>query len=125
MLEFIIVFALGVLIGWRCADAIHTATLSMLLKELGVKEQDLRRVLGKIKPDHDLDPEHETMHAVVGVRLEQEQGQIYAYRKDTAEFLGQGTDAESLIARLNENMQPCRVVVAKEDGADLLQKNNT
>ena len=124
MLEFIIVFALGVLIGWRASDAIHTATLSMLLKELGVKEQDLRRVLGKIKMDHDLDPEPDTMHATVGVRLEQEQGQIYAYRKDTAEFLGQGADAESLIARLNENMQPCRVVVDEADGADLLRKNN-
>jgi len=26
---------------------------------------------------------------------------------------------------LNQNLTPCKVVVAKEDGADLLQKNNT
>jgi hypothetical protein len=50
---------------------------------------------------------------------------IYAYRKSDDMFLAQGTDADSLIARLNENLTPCKVVVAQEDGADLLQKSHT
>ena len=62
---------------------------------------------------------------VVDVKLEKVGTAIFAYRKSDHQFLAQGSDADSLIARLNENLTPCRVVVAKEDGADLLQKNNT
>jgi hypothetical protein len=39
--------------------------------------------------------------------------------------LAQGTDRDSLIERLNQTMRPCRILIDKEDGADLLQKNNT
>ena len=62
---------------------------------------------------------------VVEVRLEQDGNQIYAYRKDDSTFLGQGSDTDSLIERLNQNLTPCRVVVSKEDGADLLQKSHS
>jgi hypothetical protein len=62
---------------------------------------------------------------VVDVKLEQQGTQIFAYRKSDDQFLAQGTDADSLIERLNQNLTPCKVVVAKEDGADLLLKNNT
>ena len=123
MLEIIIVFVLGFLIGWRCCEWLRTAAIAALFKDLGIKEQDLRRVAELHGVE--LPPEHAASMPTVGVRLEQDQGQIYAYRKDTAEFLGQGADPEALILRLNETMKPCRVVVAKEDGADLLQKNNT
>lgn len=71
------------------------------------------------------DTEGSTDSAVVDVKLEQQGTQIFAYRKSDDQFLAQGTDAESLIERLNQNLTPCKVVVAKEDGADLLQKNNT
>jgi hypothetical protein len=62
---------------------------------------------------------------VVDVKLERVGTAIFAYRKSDHQFLAQGTDADSLITHLNENLTPCRVVVAQEDGADLLQKNNT
>jgi len=62
---------------------------------------------------------------VINVRLEQMGTEIYAFRKSDNLFLGQGSDPDALIARLNETMTSCRIIVAKEDGADLLQKNNT
>jgi hypothetical protein len=62
---------------------------------------------------------------VVDVKLEKVGTAIFAYRKSDDQFLAQGSDADSLIERLNQNLTPCRVVVAQEDGADLLQKNNT
>jgi hypothetical protein len=62
---------------------------------------------------------------VVEVKLEQHGGQIFAYRKSDDTFLAQGTDRDSLIERLNQTMRPCRILIDKEDGADLLQKNNT
>ena len=62
--------------------------------------------------------------SIVEVKLEQHGGQIYAFRKDNDQFLGQGVDRDTLIARLNQTMKPCTVNVAREDGAELLQKNN-
>jgi hypothetical protein len=62
---------------------------------------------------------------VINVRLEQMGTEIYAFRKSDNLFLGQGSDPDALIARLNETMTSCRIIVAKEDGADLLQKSHT
>ena len=125
MLELVIVFALGWIIGWKINDAVRTAAIKALLKELGVTDQDLRAAAarnGIILGDA---PATAADTTVVEVRLEQEGNQIYAYRKSDSVFLGQGTDTDSLIARLNQNLTPCKVVVSKEDGADLLQKNHT
>jgi len=125
MIEFIIVFALGWIIGWRINDALRTAAIRALLKELGVTDQDLRAAAarnGIILADA---PDTAADLTVVEVRLEQQGNQIYAYRKDNHQFLGQGCDPEGLIERLNQNLTSCRVTVAQEDGADLLQKNNT
>ena len=124
MLELVIVFALGWIIGWRINDALRTAAIKALLKELGVTDQDLRAAAarnGIILADAP-DTADTT---VVEIRLEQEGNQIYAYRKSDSTFLGQGSDTDSLIERLNQNLTPCRVVVSKEDGADLLQKSHS
>ncbi len=70
-------------------------------------------------------PEGTKDETVVDVKLEQEGTEIFAYRKSDNQFLAQGSNADSLIERLNQNLTPCKVVVAQEDGADLLLKNNT
>jgi hypothetical protein len=71
------------------------------------------------------EPEGAKDSTVVDVKLEQQGTEIYAYRKSDNQFLAQGSDADSLIERLNQNLTPCKVVIAKEDGADLLQKSHT
>ena len=110
--------------GWRINDALRTVAVKSLLKELGVTDQDLRAAAARNGIILAEAPESAADEVVVEIKLEQEGNQIYAYRKDDSTFLGQGSDTDSLIARLNQNLTPCRVVVSKEDGADLLQKNN-
>ena len=127
MTELIIVGLLGIFIGWRAASHVHLDGFRQLLKALKITEQDLLRAMIKIQsrewqPDADEGAKDST---IVDVKLEQQGTQIFAYRKSDDQFLAQGTDADSLIERLNQNLTPCRVVVAQEDGADLLQKNNT
>ena len=127
MIELIIVGLIGIFIGWRAASRVHLDGFRQLLKALKITEQDLLRAMIKIQSrEWQLeDPEGTKDETVVDVKLEQVGTAIYAYRKSDDQFLAQGIDADSLIARLNENLTPCRVVVAQEDGADLLQKNNT
>ena len=126
MTELIIVGLLGILIGWQAAKRVHLQGFRELLRALKVTEQDLLRAMIKIQSgEWQLEePEGTKDETVVDVKLEQVGTAIYAYRKSDHQFLAQGTDADSLIARLNENLTPCKVVVAQEDGADLLQKNN-
>jgi hypothetical protein len=127
MIELIIAAAVGIFIGWRAARQVHLDGFRQLLKALKVTEEDLLRAMIKIQSrEWQLDAdEGSTDSTVVDVKLEQEGTEIFAYRKSDNQFLAQGSNADSLIARLNENLTPCKVVVAKEDGADLLQKNNT
>lgn len=125
MLELVIVFALGWILGWKINDALRTAAIKALLKELGVTDQDLRAAAARNGIEISAAPDTAADETVVEVKLEQHGGQIFAYRKSDDTFLAQGTDRDSLIERLNQTMRPCRILIDKEDGADLLQKNNT
>ena len=126
MTELIIVALVGIFVGWQASRRVHLDGFRQLLKALKVTEEDLLRAMIKIQStDWQLeDPEGTKDETIVDVKLEQLGTEIYAYRKSDDQFLAQGTDADSLIERLNQNLTPCKVVVAKEDGADLLQKNN-
>lgn len=127
MIELIIAAAVGIFIGWRASRQVHLDGFRQLLKALKVTEEDLLRAMIKIQSkEWQLDDdEGATDSTVVDVKLEQVGTEIFAYRKSDNQFLGQGQDSQGLIERLNQNLTPCKVVVAKEDGADLLQKNNT
>ena len=127
MTELIIVGLVGIFIGWQASKQMHLDGFRQLLRALKVTEEDLLRAMIKIQSgEWQLeDPEGTKDETVVDVKLEQVGTAIYAYRKSDDQFLAQGSDAASLIERLNQNLTPCKVVVAQEDGADLLQKNNT
>ena len=127
MTELIIVGLVGIFIGWTASKKVHLDGCRQLLRALKITEDDLLRAMIKIQSrEWQLeDPEGTKDETVVDVKLEQVGTAIYAYRKSDDQFLAQGSDAASLIERLNQNLTPCRVVVAQEDGADLLQKNNT
>lgn len=137
-MELFIIFISAVVIGfawgWRTASRMHMQGFSHILKSLNISNDELIRSIRKtagpeLLAQLDLiEQQAQTeihTEAVVEVKLEQHGSQIYAYRKDTDQFLGQGTDRDSLIARLNQTMRPCRVLIAKEDGAELLSKSHT
>jgi hypothetical protein len=126
MTELIIATLLGIFIGWQASKRVHLQGFRELLRALKVTEEDLLRAMIKIQSAEWQLEEAEGAkdHTVVDVKLEQQGTEIFAYRKSDNQFLAQGSNADSLIARLNENLTPCKVVVAQEDGADLLQKNN-
>ena len=127
MTELIIAAIIGIFIGWQASKKVHLDGFRQLLRALKVTEQDLLRAMIRVTSEEWQleDPEGAKDSTIVDVKLEQVGTAIYAYRKSDDQFLAQGSDAASLIERLNQNLTPCKVVVAQEDGADLLQKNNT
>jgi hypothetical protein len=127
MIELFIAAAVGIFIGWQASKRVHLDGFRQLLRAMSISEQDLRQAMIKIQSDGwQLDEdEGSTDPTIVEVKLEQVGTEIYAYRKDNHQFLGQGCNPQGLIERLNQNLTPCRVIVAQEDGADLLQKSHT
>ena len=127
MLEIIIAAIIGILVGWQAASRVHLDGFRQLLRALKITEQDLLRAMIKIQSrEWQLDDiETAKDDAIVDVKLEQVGTEIFAYRKSDNQFLGQGKDSQTLIERLNQNLTPCKVVVAQEDGADLLQKSHS
>jgi hypothetical protein len=127
MTELIIATVVGIFIGWTASKQVHLQGFRQLLRALKITEQDLLRAMIKIQSaEWQLEEDEGTKDStVVDVKLEQQGTEIFAYRKSDNQFLAQGSNADTLIERLNQNLTPCKVVVAKEDGADLLQKNNT
>jgi hypothetical protein len=117
-LAFLIGCLVGIFVGWKINDRFHTSLTTDLLKTVGVSESDLRQAITKLQRDSSEDAELPR----VEVRIEEVDGGLYAYRIDTQEFLGQGTDQTTLIDRIKEvNKTNFILVVSQSNGADLLK----
>jgi hypothetical protein len=94
-----------------------------MMREAGVTNKDLDQFINHWAPS--LSRELEAAEQPqIEVRLEQHNQTLYAFRKDNEEFLGQGADQEELFKRIAERFQDVKFVIRKDDGAELLQKNN-
>ncbi len=125
LIELVIVFALGWWLGSRFATMMHLLSFRAILKELNISNDQLRKLAHKNGLDL---PEESTADSkddleVIHIKLEQHQGQIYAFRVDNDGFLAQGTDKDSLINHLQQRMTGVRLII--DEGSELLQKNNT
>ncbi len=122
ILAFVGGCALGAIVGWRVCNQFHTSIIADVLKAAGMGEEDLKRAIKNLQAEED----QEEGLPRVEVRIEEVNGTLYAYRVDTDEFLGQGTDQTSLIDRITEtNKSNFILVVSKENGADLLKPSES
>jgi hypothetical protein len=121
MADIILSVFVGLILGIWITDRFHRRIMQDFLEAMQFSDQDLARLKQRLSQRlNSTDSEL----AVIEVRLEQHGDELYAFRKDTEQFLGQGPDRDALIQRLNETMQPCKINITLEDGAELLQKRN-
>jgi hypothetical protein len=125
---YLLVFALGWWAGSKLTASLNRIVFTTILKELGITEKQLRQLAkdNKIIADpSDLedaaDPEDDL--TTIDVRIEEHQGQIYAYRRDNNEFLAQGTTKDQLINHVRSRMDNVRLIIT--EGEELLQKYNS
>jgi hypothetical protein len=130
-MEILIAVIIAFVFGWYLGSWVTTHLLALsfrqILTDLGVKNEQLR----KLATDVGVDVPAVNENTATGdpltpleVIIEQHQGVLYAYRKDTKQFLGQGTDRQGLIDSISKRMTDVRLIIDQADGADLLQKNN-
>jgi hypothetical protein len=131
-MELLIAILIAFAAGWYAGSWITTHLLALsfrqILNDLGVKNEQLRQLardVGVELPDVNQNTADGVRLTPLEIILEQHQGVLYAYRKDTKQFLGQGTDQAGLIDSISKRMTDVRLIVDTADGADLLQKNNS
>jgi hypothetical protein len=131
-MELLILVVIAFAFGWYAGSWVTTHLLALsfrqILTDLGVKNSQLRQLaenVGVELPDVNANTADGNTLTPLEITLEQHQGVIYAYRKDNKQFLGQGTDQAGLIDSISQRMTDVRLIIDQQDGADLLQKNNT
>jgi hypothetical protein len=131
-MELLILVVIAFAFGWYAGSWVTTHLLALsfrqILNDLGVKNSQLRQLaenVGLELPDVNADTATGDTLVPLEVTIEQHQGVLYAYRKDTKQFLGQGTDQAGLIDSISKRMTDVRLIIDTADGADLLRKNNT
>ena len=123
ILAFLIGCLVGVFVGWKINDQLHTSMTTDLLRTVGVTESDLRQAITKLQGEQ---PDSEDALPGVEVRVESVDNQLYVYRLDTMEFLCQGATRDDIIDCLATRFhKDFRIIVSEEHGAQYLKPNPT
>ena len=123
LLAFLIGCLVGVFVGWRINDQLHTSLTTDLLKTVGVTESDLRKAITKLQGEQ---PDSEDVLPGVEVKVEQVGDQLYVYRLDNMEFLCQGATKDDIINCLATRFhKDFKIIVSEEHGAQYLKESPT
>ncbi len=115
---------LGAFAGYRIADHIHKSILPDLFHRAGVTPEKLERVMEELKKE--IGQEEETESGTeINIKVEQHGEQIYVFRKDNDEFLGQGRNYDEILKILQSKFKDVKFAVSEEDGAGLLGLKNS
>ena len=124
-MEYFIVGIFAFVVGWKLGMEVHARIFAKMLEELGITEKDLDQLLKKAQgeePEASQEEIEEELLEEIPVKIEQHQGQLYAFRVDNDAFLGQGADRESLIKRLTETMNGVRLTISEENGSRYIKE---
>jgi hypothetical protein len=126
-MEYIITAVVAFIIGWKISNWVSAAAFKGILEDLGVPDHKLedlinRKYGGKIEDEATAVNDDGIELEVMEIKIEQHQGQLYAFRVEDDRFLGQGKTKDELIGSLTQNLTNVRLIIAEENGAKLLTK---
>ena len=119
----ILCIIMALYIGFKAGEAWYLYTFRQILEDLTIKQRDLRKLAENKGVDLSEVPAEDDLGSdlpILEVRIEQHPEGLFAYRKMDDSFIAQGKDREGLMENLVNNLTNVRVVVYKEDGADLI-----
>jgi hypothetical protein len=126
----LVVGLVSALLGWKASARFHEGVFTEMLERLNVSEDQLKGMVKEMALESGLKLTKEESEFIgndqIHIRIEQDGAQLYAYRKDTSEFIGQGTDKDALLARLVDQFpKGARLIVDDADGAQLIKETPT
>jgi hypothetical protein len=122
LLAFVLGCILGAIVGYRVADRIHKSVVPDLLRRAGVTPEKLEQVMVDLQKE--IGQEVTVAVAEINIKVESVEGRLYVYRKETSEFLAQGTNYDEILGILKSKFTDVKFAVTKEDGAELLGLGN-
>ena len=122
LLAFVLGCMLGAIVGYRVADRIHKDVVPDLLRRAGVTPEKLEQVMVDLQKE--IGQEVTVAVAEINIKVESVEGRLYVYRKETSEFLAQGTNYDEILGILKSKFTDVKFAVTKEDGAELLGLGN-
>ena len=122
-LDLVLLFiGMALYIGFKVGEAWYLYTFRQILEDLNIKNSDVRQLAESKGIELEQPKDEHSDLPILEVRIEQHPEGLFAYRKDDDGFIAQGTDRNGLMEALVNNLTNVRVVVAKEDGADLIKE---
>ena len=123
LLAFLIGCLVGVFVGWKINDRLHTTLTTDLFKAVGVSDVQLRQAIENLQREQ---PGSEEVLPGVEVKVEQVGDQLYVYRLDNMEFLCQGATKDDIIDCLATRFhKDFKIIVSEEHGAQYLKESPT
>lgn len=118
VMTFVIGAVLGAVAGYRVADHIHKSIIPDLFRRAGITPEKLEKIMDDLRQEIATGEDKESVEIMI--KVEQHGSQLYVFRKDNDEFLGQGKNKDEILAILRSKFKDVKFAVTKEDGADLL-----
>ena len=125
LLAFVLGCILGGIVGYRVSDYLHHSVISDLLRRAGVTPDRLQDIMKDLQKEIDQAEDETSKFPKLEIKVEQHGELMFAYRKDSGQFLAQGKTRDELIVMISEKMANVTLVIAEADGAALIKENPT
>jgi hypothetical protein len=127
-MEYFIIAVLAFIIGYKVSEIFHVISFKKILEDLGVDGQQLKKLHNRLAEEHGLAPYPENSAAaansgktVIEIKIEQVQGQLFAYDLIKESFIAQGRDGDELLQRiLDKYPTNVRVICDVANGGKLI-----
>lgn len=113
----IIMLVIGLGLGWLAAIRFSAAALEKFIEQSGMSQREVQRIAEELGVDFPIEEaeENSQFDRYVEVRVEEQDGVLYAYDDDTDQFLAQHANPEELV-RLLMKVLPARTWVNIPEG---------
>lgn len=119
LLAFVLGCIFGAIVGYQVADRMHKTIIPDIFRRAGVTPEKLEQVMADLQKEIG-DEESAGTGTEINIKIEAVNGHLYVYRKETSEFLAQGTNYDEILGILKSKFTDVKFAVTKEDGAELL-----
>ena len=128
-MEYFIITVVAFALGWKISEIFHVISFKKILEDLNVNGEDLKKLHNKIARDQGLAELYPSKNAaaesdgktVVDIKVEQLQGQLYAYEVDRDTFIAQGQTSDELLERILDRYPANhRIICDRSNGGDLI-----